>query len=194
MNRANLLGNLETFQAYDALEEADRRRIVAFIESEPECFHRTLLKGHVTGSAVLLSACGTELLLNYHKFLDKWLNFGGHADGEEDVFQVAARELEEESGIRGAHPLRNNGIFDLGVHPIPDNPHKGEPAHTHYDIAYLFQAPEAVTFVISNESLDMKWVTFDEARQMPIDARMRRMLQKIAALNAMASDSGCCLQ
>jgi 8-oxo-dGTP pyrophosphatase MutT (NUDIX family) len=38
-------------------------------------------------------------LLIYHKKLDKWLQPGGHADGEEDLHKVAKSELEEETGV-----------------------------------------------------------------------------------------------
>ena len=41
-----------------------------------------------------------------------WLQLGGHSEGEVDLFTVALREAQEESGISNFTPLSNQ-IFDL---------------------------------------------------------------------------------
>jgi 8-oxo-dGTP pyrophosphatase MutT (NUDIX family) len=47
-----------------------------------------------------------------------WLQFGGHADGEVDLLQVALREFHEESGII-EEPKLYREILDVDVHNIP---------------------------------------------------------------------------
>ena len=62
------------------------------------------------------------MLLTHHRKLDRWLQLGGHSDGESDPRQVALREAQEESGLarfrflpEASDPLP----LDLDVHPIP---------------------------------------------------------------------------
>jgi 8-oxo-dGTP pyrophosphatase MutT (NUDIX family) len=56
----------------------------------------------------------------FHKKLQFWLQFGGHADGEFDILSVAIREFHEESGI-DIEPMMIDGIFDANVHDVPEN-------------------------------------------------------------------------
>lgn len=159
--------------------------IRALIERHPDCFHRTHFNpGHITGSGLLVSADGLRVLMNHHKFLDIWICFGGHADGERDVLNVALREVVEESGIADVEPVMAS-IFDVDIHDIPANPKKAEPPHRHFDIRYLFRVRNAASedFAGSDESLDLRWCSYAQARQLasPADASMHRLLDKWAA-------------
>src|SRR6478672_9033967 len=64
-------------------------------------FVRERLAGHFTASAWLVSDDGTRVLLTHHRKLDRWLQLGGHADGDRDLGRAALREAMEESGLRG---------------------------------------------------------------------------------------------
>ena len=146
------------------------------------CFYRTHFNpGHITGSGLLTSADGTRVLMNHHKFLNIWICFGGHADGETDVLQAALREVIEESGIQDVEPVSSQ-IFDVDVHSIPENPLKAEPCHKHFDVRYLFRVshPSSENFVCSDESNSMRWCGFDEALSLvhTDDESMRRLLHK----------------
>ena len=44
---------------------------------------------------------GQRVLLTHHRKLDRWLQLGGHADGDRDLARVALKEAEEESGLAG---------------------------------------------------------------------------------------------
>ncbi len=115
--------------------------------------------------------------MNHHGTLDKWICFGGHADGEMDIANVALRELQEESGITDVAFVMND-IFDVDIHPIPANPKKSEPAHEHFDIRFLFRVTGNENFAVSDESHAMKWCAYDEALLLAGDDSMRRLLQK----------------
>lgn len=143
-------------------EQEHYDKIVKLIKTEPRCFWRDCFPSHITGSALLINHTGDKVLLNHHKALNKWLGFGGHADGNADILDVAKRETEEEAGIFD-FKLAINGIFDVDTHPIPANEKKSEPAHEHFDIRYLFQCTKDVDFKISDESVDIKWCNFEEA-------------------------------
>jgi len=116
-------------------------------------FVRERLAGHFTASAWLVSDDGTRVLLTHHRKLDRWLQLGGHADGDRDLPRVALKEAEEESGVRG---LRiEPRLFDLDRHWIPE--HKGVPAHWHYDLRYVVRAGADEAFVVSDESHALAW-------------------------------------
>ena len=149
----SLCRNLEQFSA----EHPDRRQtadqLLQFIRSTPDCFERSHAAGHITGSAWLLNPSGDKALMTHHRKLRRWLQPGGHADGQSDTAAVALREATEESGIEGII-LLSDAIFDIDIHLIPARP--GEPEHYHYDIRYLLQAPHE-QFVVSDESEALEW-------------------------------------
>lgn len=162
-----------------AASHAERRdvaaRILEFVSSTPDCFCRTCQQGHITGSAWLLNPAGDKALLTLHRNLKRWMQLGGHADGDPDVLRVALREAEEESGIQGIRPLSAD-IMDVDIHPIPDRPAKGEPAHFHYDIRFLMQAPHE-RFAISDESDDLAWWSHADiqSRRLELDEAVLRL-------------------
>lgn len=163
-------------------EEFHRKDILSLIETAPDCFDRKHFNpGHITGSALLVSADNGRILMNHHKFLNIWICFGGHADGERDVLQVALREAKEESGIQAIEPVISD-IFSVDVHTIPENPKKGEPPHKHFDIRYLLRVKDKADeeFALSNESHNLRWCNYEEARVLasPHDASMHRLLEK----------------
>ncbi len=148
-------------------------RILSFIRSTPECFCRSHPDGHITGSAWLLSPGGDQVLLTLHRKLGRWLQPGGHADGDPDTLRVAIREAEEESGIAGI-TAQDSEIFDIDIHEIPARPQAGEPAHLHYDIRYLLHAPHC-DFRLSDESVALNWYTPGELQAMLSEESILRM-------------------
>jgi 8-oxo-dGTP pyrophosphatase MutT (NUDIX family) len=161
------------------VEEPFRVRMLALLDSTEACFLRTSFPGHFTGSALVVSADGSRALLHHHRKLDRWLQFGGHCDGDPDVVQVALREATEESGIPGLI-VASARPFDLDIHEIPA--HGAEPAHFHYDVRYMLIAPEAAEAVRSEESRELRWFTPAEMLQMPLDASLLRLIAKWQAL------------
>ena len=162
-------------------EDVDRARMIELLDTEQRCFERSCFPGHFTGSALVVSPDGSQALLHHHRFLDRWLQFGGHCDGDEDVVRVAEREALEESGIEGLI-VASRKPFDVDIHPIPENPKKGEPAHFHFDIRYMFIAPEGATPQVSDESHELRWFSPAQMLELPIDAGLRRLVEKWIAL------------
>ena len=148
-----------------------------FITRTPDCFERSHKEGHITGSAWLINPRGDKALLTLHRKLQRWMQTGGHADGDPDTLRVAMKEAEEESGISGITPVSVD-IFDIDIHLIPARPAKGEPAHYHYDVRYLLQAPHE-EFAISPESDDLAWWSAAEieAHATELDASVLRMAE-----------------
>src|SRR5262245_51328955 len=115
----------------------------------PRAFHRDHLPGHITGSAWVINPDRTKVLLHHHVKLNRWLQAGGHADGEENVLAVALRELEEETGVKNVKQL-GPGIFDLDIHPIPER--ADFPEHLHFDVRFCFETDDRGPLEISHES------------------------------------------
>ncbi|MES2859446.1 MAG: NUDIX hydrolase [Pseudomonadota bacterium] len=138
-------------------------------------YRRERLAGHCTASAWLVSSDGERVLLTHHRKLDRWLQLGGHADGERDLAVAALKEAREESGLAG---LRiEPGLFDLDRHWIPE--HKGVPAHWHYDVRYVVRARADEAYVVSDESHDLAWREIAPLAGDPqADASLRRMAGK----------------
>lgn len=176
-HREKLLGLLARYGDRPLSEEerSSLDRLFAFVERRSDCFERTLLEGHVTGSAWILDHTKARCLLTHHKKLGMWLQCGGHADGDPDVLRVALREAEEESGIAGIEPLSTE-IFDVDVHEIPAN--QKEPAHFHYDVRFCLIAPKVAELVVSDESHALAWVRPEEIDRYETDASVRRMVEK----------------
>lgn len=145
--------------------------------SSERCFNRDYLPGHITGSAWILNKKKTHVLLVHHAKLNKWLQPGGHADGEEDVRSVAIREVQEETGLVHFNELVP-GIFDLDIHTIPAR--KDFPEHLHYDVRFALVATEDNAEIqVSEESHDVKWIALEEVPELcGNNASILRMLAK----------------
>ena len=156
-------------------EEADVvDRFEAFVREEPNCFRNDCWSGHITGSSWLLDGAGSRALLTHHKKLGKWLQLGGHVDGEPEVWRAALREAREESGLQrfrvSERPL------DLDIHPIPA--HGDEPEHLHLDVRFLLRVEPGQELVRSHESLDLRWFPVDELPSVTAEESVLRLQRK----------------
>ncbi len=147
----------------------------AFVRRQPDCFERTCFEdGHITGSAWIVCPQRRRVLLTHHRKLKKWLQLGGHSDGDANTLRVATREAEEESGLR-MKPL-SEGMFDIDIHTIPAR--GDDPEHKHYDVRFLFEADDHAPLTISDESNDLRWVLIEELHNLTSEESVLRMAHK----------------
>jgi 8-oxo-dGTP pyrophosphatase MutT (NUDIX family) len=177
MHRAAVLKLLRAHAArslepHEAAMVAD---VIRFVEAQPDCLLRTCVPGHLTGSAWIVSPGRTRTLLTHHHKLDKWLQLGGHADGDGDLLAVALREAREESGLTRLHAVSTE-IFDFDRHLIPAR--KAEPEHYHYDLRFLIEADPDEPLTISSESKDLAWVELSRVTALNPEESMARMVRK----------------
>lgn len=177
--RESLPSVFGSYSPASAKEHSDYELLKRLLWESPAPFDRHRYDpGHVTGSAFVLSADGAGLLLVHHAKLDRWLQPGGHAGwGEREPLEVALREAQEETGIRELSPV-SLVPFDVDVHAIPA--HGAEPAHRHFDVRYLFTAPDGVAPKASSESREVRWFPLDEAAEAGDDS-VKRVVGKIRA-------------
>ena len=177
--RADLLAELAGYEPFDERETAMVERLRAFVAEYDACFERTLAIGHVTGSAWVVDRALERVLLTHHRKLDKWLQLGGHADGDGNVRRVAMREATEESGLRDVVPA-SGGIYDIDVHEIPER--GAEAAHFHYDVRFAFFADAEQPLQASEESHEVAWIPLADIERLPIDDSIRRLVAKTGRL------------
>ncbi|HEY1034678.1 MAG TPA: NUDIX hydrolase [Pseudoxanthomonas sp.] len=152
---------------------------MALLDDPADPFVRERLEGHLTGGAWLVSGDGRRTLLTHHRKLGRWLQLGGHADGDIDMARVALKEAEEESGLVDLSV--EGDIFDLDRHWIPER--KDVPGHWHYDVRYVVRAGGSEAYVISEESLDLAWREIAPIADEP-DESLSRMARKWLARDA----------
>ena len=173
--RTMLLSELEAFECKLETEIEIKKRFLEFVNTYPNCFERELLIGHVTASAFIFDSTEKKVLLIHHKKLNKWLQPGGHCDGDSNTLLVAKKEVFEETGLNIA--LSNQPIFDLDIHVIPER--KGIPEHLHYDVRYLFEASINDEIVQNHETNDISWIELDKMEYFTTEESLLRMKSKL---------------
>lgn len=177
MHRELLLSLLANHEPFDTHEEAMTKATKAFVSANSNCFERTLLIGHVTGSAWIVSPDKSKVLLLHHAKLDRWLQPGGHCDGDADVHAVALREVLEETRVKKI-TSENDSIFDVDIHTIPAR--GSEPEHLHYDIRFLFEANPDDAIQRNEESKAVKWIALNDVEQYTNEESVLRMVRKLS--------------
>lgn len=173
--RDKLLELLADYPVSGPAESLLRREFTGLVASDEDACLRSRLAGHLTGSAWVVSADGRLALLMHHRKLDRWLQPGGHADGDWDLAAVALREAREETGLPDlqVEPV----IFDLDKHRIPAR--GNEPEHWHYDVRFLVRATGSREFSGNTESLQLRWFDVGAlAQDAGLDESIRRMARR----------------
>jgi len=179
-----VLGILAAHVCTDEKERIDVAAITRFALSEVHIFGKTNVRGHITGSALIVDHQG-RTLLTFHRKLQRWLQLGGHSNPDEtNPAQTAMREAREESGLTdlvfdstfGATP------FDIDVHTIPAR--KAEAEHLHLDFRYLLRTEMPEQIICSDESDVLRWVPLIELDEYDFDPALKRAIDKIRFVNS----------
>jgi 8-oxo-dGTP pyrophosphatase MutT (NUDIX family) len=149
----NALRVLTDWRPDQAAQESLRQAFLGFLAARHDACARSCAAGHLTASAVVLSADGRHVLLTLHPRVGKWLQLGGHCEPEDTTIAGAAlREATEESGMNGL--VIDPVPIHLDVHPITCS--LGVPTR-HFDVRFVVRAPVDARPRISAESLDLRW-------------------------------------
>ena len=159
-----LKDEINAYIPFNEQEEKDKEQFLKFMEKFDDVLTRNNVLAHFSASAFVVNKERTKMLVVYHIINDGWIYPGGHADGIDDLLQVALREVEEETGLK-ARVLDNN-IFAINSNPVKGHVKRGEyvSAHLHLDCVYLMEADEKIPLVYrEDESKGAKWVDFKDA-------------------------------
>lgn len=166
---------LSQYAPRDQAQAEARARMLAFIDEHPTDAHRrSCVPGHLTASCLLVDADAERALLTYHRKLRRWLQLGGHCDGDANLVGVALREAREESGIEALEI--DPAPIDLDIHPIPAR--AGEPEHLHLDTRFLVRARPGAVPILSDESIELRWFRLDELESLETDDSVRRLFER----------------
>jgi 8-oxo-dGTP pyrophosphatase MutT (NUDIX family) len=176
---ASLDAMLAAHPSSDEKEARDVAFVRAFLTAHPRDAHlRKHRAGHLTGSGFVLDALGERVLLLHHGKLGRWLQPGGHGEGETDPRLIALREIREETSLTAQDMVAfpDARVLDVDVHCIPARP--GEPEHRHLDLRYGFRARGGVEPRLSSESRALRWFALDDLPK-DVDASLRRAVAKL---------------
>lgn len=154
--------------------EAARRQILEFLDDHPDALLRTCAPGHLTGSALVVDPRTRGVLLLFHAKVRRWLQPGGHADGDANLAHVALREATEETGIDGLRVV--TPALDLDVH-VFHNASAVEPDHLHLDVRHLVLAPRSPEVAANHESDGTAWVSLGDLARYDVDPGTVRMAE-----------------
>lgn len=183
MERAEISRELERYATRHPEERSTIDRVLELVARRSDCFSRDCFApGHLTASAWIVSRESRSVLLTHHRKLDRWLQLGGHADGETDLLAVALREAREESGLEDLRVLPAEGrleILDVDVHVIPARGR--EPGHEHHDVRFLLEASELQPIRRQeSESKAMSWFRGERLEAVLEEESLARMARKAA--------------
>lgn len=153
---ARVLADVAAREPIDEREQASIAEVLATVPQLGRPFDKEADPTHITGSALIVGRRGIVLLR--HRLLGIWVQPGGHVDPGETPWEAAGREATEETG--------------LAVHLLGDPPelahvdvHPGGRGHTHLDLRYLCTAGDDDPAPPPDESQDIGWFGWDEARR-----------------------------
>ena len=172
-----LIVQLDRHEADDAAQRALAARMVEFARAHDDALFRTCPEAHFTGSALVVEEGTERFILLFHTKLQKWLQPGGHVDGNANLAASALREAIEETGIDQLRVVRP--AFDLDIHEVRP---PSEPPHLHLDIRFVVLAPNGSVPVGNHESRELRWVTLDELDNFDVDESVRRLVREGLAL------------
>ena len=157
----------------DARQAQAREFVLAWIDAHPDALLRSCLEGHLTSSALVVDERRGRALLTLHAKLGRWLQLGGHCDGDANLAGSALREAREESGIDEL--AIDPRIVDLDCHRIPAR--ADEPEHWHLDARFVVRAPEGAVVRVSEESRELRWFGLEELAGIETDESVRRLFE-----------------
>jgi 8-oxo-dGTP pyrophosphatase MutT (NUDIX family) len=165
-------------KSHESLDTITQFKALLLDQDAP--FSRNTFPNHFTASCFVVNPSFSKILLLKHRKLEKWLQMGGHCDGEINLAEVALKEAREESGSSQIQIL-NYQVIDLDIHVIPQN--IKEPEHKHFDVRYLGFCAETDPLEKSErECTDLQWFTWEEARKRTTEESMHRVFNKIQFL------------
>ena len=160
-----LFEQIKNYVPINEQEENDKEQMLAFMQENDNCLTRENTVAHITCSIWTVNKERTKTLMAYHNIYNSWSWLGGHADGMENLAEVAMRELQEETGVKNAR-LVSDEILSIETLTVDGHMKKGKyvSSHLHFNVTYMAEADEEEALVVNeDENQAVKWFTFEDA-------------------------------
>lgn len=185
-----MLKNLiENYKPYNEQEVADKEFVLELFNVFDDLLTRDNKFAHFTASNMVFNKTRDKVLMIYHNIYNSWGWTGGHADGDSDLFNVAQKELQEETGITKFKPLTRD-IFALDVGGVIAHVKRGKfvSAHMHLNATYVFEADEQEILTIkADENSNVAWINISDIEKVVSEPHMlpiyNKIISKVKSLN-----------
>lgn len=182
MIHLNYIEDINSYAPIIEQEEHDLEVMKRFITDFPDtCLSRENQYGHFSASAWVVNKERTKVLLNFHNIYKNWGWLGGHADSDDDLLNVALKEVHEESGLKNLKPVVDFPI-SIEILPVAYHMKRGKfvNSHLHFNLTYLIEAdPDEKLTINPDENSGLMWVELDKAVELTNEECMKPIYEKL---------------
>lgn len=174
------LNSLKNYKPYNEQESKDKEFMLSFINTNKDVLNRSNTVAHFTASSWIVNKNRDKILMIYHNIYDSWSWTGGHADGDDDLLEVALKEAMEETGLKKIKAI-DDEIYSLEVITVDGHVKRGEyvSSHLHLNLTYLLEADDLDELVIKeDENSDIKWFSINDAVKASTEPWMQDFIYK----------------
>lgn len=177
----NWIDEIRNYNPFNEQEKQDKKVALDYITTFPNILTRENEFAHMTASSWIVNKDRTKVLMIFHNIYQSWAWTGGHADGEDNLRNVAIRETMEETGIKNIKPLQED-IFSLELLCVDGHVKRGKyvSSHIHINVTYLLEADESEALAIKeDENSGVRWIDIDDAVQISNEKNMKVVYTKL---------------
>ncbi len=177
----NWIDEIRNYNPFNEQEKQDKKVALDYFTTFPNILTRENEFAHMTASSWIVNKDRTKVLMIFHNIYQSWAWTGGHADGEDNLLNVAIRETMEETGIKNIKPLQED-IFSLELLCVDGHVKRGKyvSSHIHINVTYLLEADESEALAIKeDENSGVRWIDIDDAVQISNEQNMKVVYTKL---------------
>ena len=171
---------IKEFVPFNEQERMDKEATLKYINMFDDILKRDNEMVHITSSGFVINKNKDKVLMVHHNIFKAWSLTGGHADGDEDLINVAMTEITEETGVKDIHAITDK-IVSLDILPVFSHVRKGKyvTPHLHISVIYVFEANENDQVVVKpDENSAIKWIPFNEVNIYSNEPHMKKVYDK----------------
>jgi len=160
----SIIEDINNYKPLNEQEEVDKQHILHCLKTQPNIYDRSNETCHMTASAWVINQDHNKVLMAYHKIYNSFAWLGGHADGQQDLKEVALKEVREESGLQDVR-FASDDILSLEVLTVDGHEKRGKyvSSHLHLNITYLIIADDHQPLKVKeDENSAVQWFDIDK--------------------------------
>ncbi|MCQ8213589.1 NUDIX hydrolase [Cetobacterium somerae] len=177
----DLKKQLNEYHPENNQEKSDKKLLLNLLSKEKNIFTRENIFFHFTASSWIVNQNRDKVLMIYHNIYDSWSWTGGHADGNENLLEVAINEAKEETGLKEIKVLLKS-IFSIEILNVNGHMKKGQYIleHLHLNVTYLLEANDKDELNMKlDENSGVKWVKIDDIDKICKEDHMNIIYKKL---------------